>query len=214
MGLFDDFFGGDDDKSNPADAAMPYLQQIPGMEKQYYNPYIDRGTAAYGTMNPVYQKMSSDPSSFLNALMSAYKPSANYNMQEDEMTRAAGNSAAAGGMRGGIEDIKNQARITDTLMGKDMQDWLGNVLGIQKSGLEGEQGLYNTGFDATRDLAGDLSNVMGTEGSLAFQGQKEQNQRQSDLLSGLMKLVGAGAGAYLGGPKGAAVGANVGGSFF
>jgi hypothetical protein len=194
MGLFDDFFGGG---KNPADAAMPYYNQIPGMEKQYYNPYIDRGNSAYNKFNPIIDRMSSDPTGFLKELMGNYTQSKDFQLKNDQLTRAAGNTAAAGGMRGSLDDINSQAHITDSLMGDDMQRWLGNVLGIQQHGLEGEEGLYNTGFDATKSLTGDLSNVLGTQGSLAFQGQANRNQSHNDLLSGLMKMFGTVGGFEL-----------------
>lgn len=211
VGLFKSLTGSDE--KNPADAAMPYLQQIPGMEKQYYNPYIEHGQEAYGAMNPIFSRMSSDPSAFLNELMKGYAPSKGYQLQRDEALRAAGNASAAGGTRGTPQDVEQASKISDILMGEDMQNWLKNVLNIEGSGLTGEQGLYNTGFEATKGLTGDLSNILGTQGQLAFQGQREENQRKSDMLGGLMKLIGAGAGAYFGGPTGAAIGANIGGSF-
>jgi hypothetical protein len=130
------------------------------------------------------------------------------------MLKAAGNSAAAGGMRGSSQDIGNEAKITDMLMGQDMQNWLQNVLGIQGTGLKGQQDLYNTGFNATHGLAGDLSNVLGTQAQLAFQGQREENQRQSDRNSGIGSLIGGGIGAFFGGPSGAVAGSNIGGKFF
>lgn len=199
MGILDDLFGGD----NPADAAMPYYNKIPGMEHNGYDSYINRGNDAYNKFSPIYDRMSADPSGFLNSLMSGYTKSKDYQMKNDEMTRAAGNTAAAGGMRGSIDDIKNQSHITDALMGADMQNWVQNVLGIQGAGLSGQQHLYDTGFDASRDLTGDLSNVYGTQGSLAFQGQSELNKRRSDMMEALIKG-GAGAAAlHAYGPAGA-----------
>lgn len=195
MGIFDDIFGSGDSGSNPADAAMPYYNKIPGMEKDAYNPYIQRGNDAYNKFNPVYDRMSSDPAAFLQSIMDKFQPSKSYQLERDEATRAAGNSAAAGGMRGGVNDVSNQARITDSLMGNDMQQWLKNVMGIQDSGLSGEQHLYDTGYDATKALTGDMSNLYGTQGSLAFQGQTNQNQSHNDFMSGLMKMLGT-VGGY------------------
>lgn len=204
MSWLDDLFGsGDSDKTNPADAAMPYYNKIPGMEHNAYDPYIQRGNAAYGKFNPILDKMTSDPAGFLQSIMGGYNTSKDFQLKNDAMTKAAGNSAAAGGQRGSLSDINNQAHITDSLMGDDMQNWLHNVLGIQDKGMQGEEGLYSSGFDANRDLTGDLSNIMGTQGSLAFQGQANQNKSHSDMMSALMKLAAGGAGAYFGGPAGA-----------
>jgi len=187
MGIFDDLFGGG---KNPADAAMPYYKQIAPMERQNYNPYIQRGNAAYDIFNPIYSSMASDPAAFLQKMMGGYTASKDYQLKRDEMNRAAGNTAAAGGMRGSLSDISNEARIDDYLMGQDMQNWLANVMKLQGAGLEGEQHLYDTGFNATQGLTSDLANIFGTQGQLAFQGQRENNQSRNDWLEGIMKGIG------------------------
>jgi len=196
---------------NPADAAMPYLDQIPGMEQQNYNPYIQRGSTAYDTMTPSLNRMTTDPTGFIDELMKHYQESQGYKLKRDEGLRAAGNTAAAGGMRGSLSDIETESRLADSLLGDDMQQWLQNVLGIQKEGLQGESHLYDTGFDATKNLTGDLSNVLGTKASLAFQGQANKNQQKSDLFSGLMKAFGGVAGLAL--PGGGSVGGAIASKF-
>lgn len=209
MSWLSDFFKGG---KNPADAAMPYLDQIPGMEKKYYDPFIAHGNEAYNTLNPQISKMGSDPTGFLEGLMKNYEPSRGFQLKRDEMLKAAGNTAAAGGMRGSLSDISNESRISDVLMGDDMQQWLQNVMGIQQGGLQGLSHLFDTGYDASKSLAGDLSNVMGTKAGLAFQGQTNQNQSRSDLLSGLMKVLGGVAGFGL--PGGGTIGGSIYNKFF
>lgn len=209
MSWLSDFFKGG---KNPADAAMPYLNQIPGMEKGYYDPYIQHGNDAYKILNPQLSKMGSDPAAFLEGLMKNYEPSRGYQLKRDEMLKAAGNTAAAGGMRGSLSDISNEARISDTLMGDDMQQWLQNVLGIQKEGTQGLQHFFDTGFNATRGLTSDLANVLGTQAQLAFQGQANKNQSQGDLFSGLLKALGGIAGFGL--PGGGTIGGAIFNKFF
>jgi hypothetical protein len=204
MSWLSDFFKGG---KNPADAAMPYLNQIPGMEKSYLEPYIGRGNEASNVLTPEFNQMSQDPAAFLENIMKSYEPSRAYQLSRDETQRAAGNSAAAGGMRGSINDITNQARLTDSLLGADMQQWLQNVLGIQKEGTEGLGHEADTGFNASTGLSSDLSNVLGTQAGLAFQGQANQNQSRSDLLSGLVKALGSVAGFAL--PGGGTIGGNI-----
>jgi hypothetical protein len=191
MSWLSDFFSGG---KNPADAAMPYLNQIPGMEHQAYDPYISHGNEAYNTLNPQFTQMGKDPAAFLENIMKGYTPSKSYQLREEEASRAAGNTAAAGGMRGSLNDIKNQARISDSLLGEDMQQWLNNVLGIQKEGMGGLSHIFDTGFSATQGLTGDLSNVLGTQAGLAFQGQANQNQSRADLLKALLGAGGMGFG--------------------
>jgi hypothetical protein len=204
MSWLSDFFSGG---KNPADAAMPYLNQIPGMEKSYLEPYINRGNEASNTLTPQFNQMTQDPAAFLEGIMKNYEPSRAYQLSRDETQRAAGNSAAAGGMRGSINDITNQARLTDSLLGADMQQWLQNILGIQKEGTEGLGHEADTGFSASTGLTSDLSNVLGTQAGLAFQGQANQNQSRSDLLSGLIKALGGVAGFAL--PGGGTIGGKI-----
>lgn len=204
MSWLSDFFKGG---KNPADAAMPYLDQIPGMEKGYYEPYIQHGNKAYNTLNPKFTQMGNNPAEFLQQLMGKYEPSRDYQLKNDEMLKAAGNTAAAGGMRGSLNDISHESRISDVLMGDDMQKWIQNVLGIQGKGLEGLGHQFDTGFNATQGLTGDLSNVLGTQSGLAFQGQANQNQSRGDTLSGLLKALGTVGGWAL--PSGGTVGGSL-----
>ena len=203
MSWLSDFFSGG---KNPADAAMPYLNQIPGMEKGYYDPYIQHGNEAYNTFNPKLTGMTNDPAAFLEQLMKGYEPSRGYQLQRDEALKAAGNSAASAGMRGSQNDISQSARITDSLMGQDMQQWLQNVLGIQKEGTTGLEHLFDTGASASGALAGDLSNVLGTQAGLAFQGQANQNKGRNDLLTGLTQALGGIFGLNLPGKDAGTVG--------
>jgi phage-related minor tail protein len=204
MSWLSDFFKGG---KNPADAAMPYLNQIPGMEKQYYDPFINYGKEAANTLTPQFNQMSQDPAAFLESIMSKYQPSRAYQLRNEEALRAAGNTAAAGGLRGSLGDIKNESRISDALLGQDMQEWLNNVLGIQKEGQQGLGHQFDTGFNATQGLTGDLSNVLGTQASLAFQGQANQNKSRSDALSGILQAIGGIAG--FGFPNGSTVGGSI-----
>lgn len=192
MGLLD-FLGAGDDR-NPANAAMPFLDKISPMLKEHLNPYISRGTNAFNKTNPIYESMGTDPVAFLESIMGRYQPSTSFKLRRDNILRSAGNTAAAGGMRGSLQDIDAQGRLTDSLLGDDMQQWLQNVLGIQGRGLEGEKHFFDTGFDATKTLSGDLSNVLGTQATLAFQGQAERNKALSDLIQGLTQAGGAIAG--------------------
>jgi hypothetical protein len=209
MSWLSDFFKGG---KNPADAAMPYLDKIPGMAHQAYDPYISHGNEAYNTLNPEFTQMGKDPAAFLENIMKGYEPSKSYQLRLGESQKAAGNTAAAGGMRGSLNDITNESRIADSLLGDDMQQWLNNVLGIQKEGTTGLEHFFDTGFNASKGLEGDLSNVFGTQAGLAFQGQANQNQSRSDLLSGLMKALGGVAGFGL--PSGGTIGGNIAGKFF
>jgi hypothetical protein len=191
---------------NPSDAAMRYIEKIPGQLHEIYDPYINRGNAQYEGLNKQYTAMGQDPTAFLNKMMEGYEPSKAYQLQKDEALRAAGNTAAAGGTRGTLQDITKATRLTDMLMGQDMQQWLGNVMGIQDRGLSGQQHFYDQGFDLSKTMGSDLANVLGTQGQLAFQGQANRNKSISDIIGALIGAGGMIAGGAMGGPAGAMAG--------
>lgn len=194
MGLFD--FGDNNDANDKLDEAKR-------TEKQYMDPFVNQGKQAYDIFNPITSRMLQDPAAFLESLMQSYAPSRGFQMKRDEMLKSAGNSAAAGGRRGTIGDLGNEAKITDTLMGDDMQQWLKNVMGIQGRGLTSQEHLYDTGFDASKSLADNLANILGSQATLS-------NNKGSGFGSGLGTLLGGAAGLYFGGPGGAQVGAAAG----
>ena len=41
-----------------------HLNQIPGMEKQYYDPFINYGKEAGNTLAPQFNQMSTNPADF------------------------------------------------------------------------------------------------------------------------------------------------------
>ncbi len=185
-------------QTNPADAAMPYLNQA----QEMYKPYVEQGQNAYGQLNPAYSQMINDPGAYLQNLMQGYQQSKGYQLNRDEALRGASATAAAGGRRGTPQDMENQAKIADILSGQDMQQWLQNVMGLNKQGLQGQQHFYDTGVGATSDIA----NILNSKGSLAFQGQANKNKSLDDLISGLLSAAGTVGGAAFGGPVGGAAG--------
>ena len=171
---------------NPADSAMPYLNQIPDTLRQYFDPYAQTGLEAKDRLSGEYDNLLSDPQSFINALMSGYEESDAYKGRRDEALEAAGNSAAAGGFSGTPIDQKRQADMVNSLLSQDQQQYLQNALGAYGLGLQGEQGLFNTGYNAANQLGGGLANLLQSQGSLAFQGQSQQNTNQNALLNSLL----------------------------
>lgn len=179
---------------NPADAAQPYLEQIPGTIKPYLDPYAQTGLEAKDRLTPEYEQLMSDPAAFINKLMEGYTPSEGYQARKDELTSMAGGTAAAGGFRGTETDIRNQSDIINRLMSQDMQDYLKNVLGAYQTGLSGEAGLMQQGLGAGESLASSLANVLGTQATTAFQGAQQQEANKNALLRAALGLGGSALG--------------------
>src|ERR1700690_823645 len=159
--------GGGRGNQNPADSAMPYLNQIPGAANKYLGRYNSIGPSAennarntYGTMYqqaldipniyqnpgidyneqpPEYSQMGRNPMEFVNNIMRGYNPSEGYKYKESLLKSKMGNDAAMGGYRGSKYDQQEQARHVSGILGEDMQQWLSNILGVQGQGLAGEE---------------------------------------------------------------------------
>ena len=180
-------FGGG---KNPADAAQPYLNQIPGVGHQYYDPYVSAGRDASSTTKSQYENLINDPQGFLDKIMQGYNPSSGFQFKKDQLQKALGGSAAAGGYAGTTGDQYMQGEGVDNLLSEDMQQYLQNVLGLYNTGLSGEEGIAGRGYNASSSLADLLGGGLNQQANLAFQGQQQQNTNKNALMNSLMKLAG------------------------
>ena len=209
MSWLSKLFGGGGDSNSPMNAANQYLNQIPGVAHQGYDPYVNAGQDASGKTKSQYEDMMNDPTGFINKLMEGYKPSEGYQFQKGQLEKSMGNTAAAGGIAGTPMDQLNQAEGIQGLLGKDMQQFLQNVLGRYDKGLEGEEGIVTRGYDASGKLTDALGGALNQQGGLAFQDQQQKNKNKNDLWSMFGKALGAGVGGYFGGVPGATAGAGI-----
>ena len=207
---FLDFLSGGT-KNNAADAAMPYLNKVPGVGEQYYSPFVNQGQQAFQQSGNTYGQMAQDPSSFLEAIMANYKPSQGYQLKEKNALQAANAAAAAGGSLGNDLDIQRRAQLVSDVQGQDYQQYINNILGIQGQGLQGQQNQGQMGLQASGNLADYLGQAYNNQGQTAYAGQAQQNQNQSNFLNQLLEMGGTLGGAALGGPIGGVLGKKLGG---
>lgn len=190
-------------RGNPATAAQPYLDRVPGYGREAYQPFIDRGRQAEQRVSPIYQRMSQDPQGYLNELMGGYQESPGAQYQMGRGMDAARAAAASTGTAGGTEDQRRRMEMASGIVGQDRQQYLNNLLGMQGSGLQGEERRIGEGFNASGSLADYLGTAAGNQANLAYQGraQKIKNRNQAlssfgNLAGGLASLIGGGgAGA-------------------
>ena len=183
MGIFSDLLMGK--QRDPVQASQGYFNQIPGIAHKNLDPYIMPGEQAQG---------------FVDKILASYKPSQGYQFKENRLKQGLANTAAAGGFSGTQYDQEQQGALMNSLMGDDMQQYLQNVLGV-----------HNNSFNASNALNDIEGGAMQQQGTMAFGQAEAGNQRNADLRSALLKLLGTGAGAFLGRPTGAAVGGSIGG---
>lgn len=183
---------------NPSKAAGAYLQQLPGIGKQYYDPYITAGRAADERTQGEYDKLLSDPGNFLDAIMAQYEPSKAYKYKSDTLSRALANTAASGGYRGSEYNQRQQAELINDLLGTDMQQYLGNYMDIYNRGLGGYEGISNRGMQASGALADYIGNAMGAQAGNAYQGQLQKNINRRHFIDSIIGGGMQGLGMYNG----------------
>ena len=177
MGLFDSIFG----TSDPSKGAMKYLNQIPDMAQNAYNPYIQAGQRQLPGLEDQYSQLMNDPGARMNQIGSGYQQSPGYQFAVQQALQGSGNAAAAGGMAGSPQHEQQNMTLANNLANQDYNQYLQNALGLYGEGLQGSQGLYNTGFNASSQLADMLASVYGSQANLKYAGGVNQNQARGGL---------------------------------
>lgn len=188
-----DLFGG---YQNPANAAMPYLnniqQQLPG----YFQPYMQAGQNALGPLQQQYSSLMSNPAGMMNQIGAGYHQSPGYQFQLQQGENASNQAAAAGGMGGTPMAQYNSGQFASGLANQDYYNYMKQALGQYGMGLQGEQGLAGLGYQASSGLGEDMATLAGAQAQLAYSGQQNQNEQQGggwgSLLGGLGSLIGGG----------------------
>ena len=202
---------------NPADQAIKYLDQIEGKITPYYTNYINHGNKMGNSLEDQYSQIMSSPGQMINKFGQDYQKSPGYDFALKQALQAAGNAAAAGGRAGSPAAQEEAEEYAHGLANQDYNNYLQNVLNLYGQGLQGGQSMYNTGFQASNELAQSIANSMLSKAQLSYEGQNAANQRgagKNSFLSGLGTIGGGLIGAYFGGPIGASIGSSVGGSIF
>lgn len=194
MGWMNNVFGGG--YSNPADAAQPYLNKIPGYTDQYMNPYINIGQTAGNIAQQQYGAMASNPSQYFNSLYSGYETSPEYNFLSDQLKKTQNATAASGGFSGTANDINDQMSAQNALLDQNWDRYFNQVTGLQNTGLAGETGMYNTGFGASNNALNALQNYANASAQNQFGGTQASNAMSSGMLGTLLGATGAGLGLY------------------
>jgi hypothetical protein len=112
MSWLSNLFGGG---KNPADAAMPYLNQIPGQTNQYMQPFFQAGKDALNPLQDQYKNLLGDPGGFMNKIGGSYQQSPGFKAAMEQALTAGNHAAAAGGMSGTPTDQFNQMKMATDL---------------------------------------------------------------------------------------------------
>ncbi len=180
---------------NPANSAMPYLDQIPGQTKPYFEPYVNRGNEASNLAKEQYDALINRPGQKLNDIGNDFHESPGFKWAMEQALQGTNNLAAAHGMAGSPEHEQQNMTMATNLANQDYNDWLKQATGMYNTGLTGEQHQGDQGLEAGKSLADMIAQTLAQQGNLAFQGQAQKNQNQSNLFGTAAKGLGAAFGA-------------------
>jgi hypothetical protein len=174
---------------NPADAGMNYYNQIPGQLQQYLGPYATAGSNMLPQMLSQYGQLTSNPGGMINQIGQGYHESPGFQFQVQQALRAANSAGAAGGMAGSPEEQQGIAGTVNNLANQDYNTWLDRAMSAYNQGLQGEQGIYNTGAQSANSLAQSIAAALMNQGNMAMMGQNLSNQRNQGMFSDIGQLL-------------------------
>jgi hypothetical protein len=189
-GLLGGLFGGGGD---PSKEANKYFDKMPAELRKYFDPYIGAGQRALPGLEDQFGKLINNPGGRLNEIGQGYQQSPGFQFALKQALGGAGNAAAAGGMAGSPQHEQQNMGIATGLANQDYNNWMQNALGMYGTGLQGQQGLYNTGANAGMRMGENMASILAQKAKLAYEGQNAQNQRSG----GLFGAIGGGIGSLL-----------------
>ncbi len=180
-------FGG----KNPADSAMPYLNQIPGQTQKYQQPWLQAGQNQLPGLQDQYSQLMNDPGGRMNKIGESFKESPGFKFAMQQALQGGNHAAAAGGMAGSPQHEQQNMQLATDLGNQEYNNWMKNALGQYDFGLQGSQGMANQGQQAGQSMADMIAQTLAQQGNLAFNGQQQQNQNKSDMWGNIFKGAGS-----------------------
>lgn len=191
IGALTGFGGGNNDKR-----VNRYLDQIPGVLHEGYDPYINAGKQSLGHLGDIsgeYENMYKDPNAIIQRLGAGYHESPGYKWKLGQGENAINNAAAMNGMIGTGQHQQQAGELANHLADQDYNDYLKNILGIYGEGLHGrtgiEQDIFGKGYDASSNLATSLANALFGRAGIERQRGSESNALNSDMYSSILSLL-------------------------
>lgn len=152
------------------------------------NPFSEAGQKGLGGLEDWLSGMK-DPQEFINKIMGGYQESPYAKYLQQQAQRAGINAGSATGMVGSTPWAQQMQENAAGISSKDMQDWLGRVLGLNTQYGAGQQHLADMGYNAARDKANIFGQRAGDEGRLEYQKELARQGRGGGILSGLGRFL-------------------------
>lgn len=190
MSWFSNLFSGGGYK-NPANNAMPYLNQIPGQAGQYQQPWMEAGKNQIPGLQDQYGQLMNDPGGKMNDIGKSFQASPGFQFAMQQAMQGGNHAAAAGGMAGSPQHEQQNMEMATNLGNQEYGNWMKNALGLYGQGLEGSQGMANQGQQAGQSMADMIAQTLAQQADLSYSGQQNQNQQNASKWGNIGKGIGA-----------------------
>lgn len=198
QGIFGGLFG---NGKEPYDRAEKEYGDFYNRAQGNQNPFFQQGTNAIPQQQN-WLNSQSDPSGFINHLMTQYQQSPWAKYQQDQATRAATNAASTGqGAQGGIGSTpfaQFNAQQAAGISSQDMKNWLASVLGINTQYGQGLQNEVTGGQNAANQMSANNRDFGDAIAKMQYGKYDAQNKQNSGLWGGLLDLGEKAGEAYFG----------------
>lgn len=183
QGLFGDSGAAYEDAGKAYQGIME--KYLPGIQ-QNFNPFIQAGQDALPQMQNALSKMS-NPTEFMNNILGSYQESPYSQFLRKYGNQGMTNAASASGMLGSGALMKEASDYNQQLTSRDLQQYLGNVLGINQSYMGGLNSLAGMGLSGAASYGDVMSRLLPgyaeAMGGAAY-GQKAGQQADQGALMG------------------------------
>lgn len=173
----------------PFEDAMSQYRQYENKAQNVQNPFLQAGQQGMGNFQHWLQGMQ-DSSGFINHLMGQYQESPWAHYQQQQAQRAGMNEASASGLVGSTPLMQQMQQNAAGISSQDMQNWLGQVLGINNQYGAGQQQLMGVGQNAANALTNLYGQMGQNMGEAAYGREAGKEQDRSQGWSGLGSMLG------------------------
>lgn len=178
------------DQSAPFKKAEGAYNENLGIASNFMNPFRRRGLYAGRDYQNKLNEMN-DPSEFLNKLIGNYQESDYTRFLKDQGQRAITNAASAGGTIGSTPYQQAGLDYNNQISQQGLNDWLSKALGLNTEYLAGQSDIYGKGLGAAGVQSGLYGNAASDLAKLAYGEEYGSQSNTSNIIGGLLQMLGA-----------------------
>lgn len=186
-GLIGNWLGGS--AGDPYQSAMDQYRQYEQKAMGMQNPFYQAGAGAIPQYQAWLAKMQ-DPTKFINQTMGQYQQSPWARFQTDQAMRANTNTASAAGLIGSTPYQQAGEQYARDISSQDMNQWLGNVMGVNNLYGQGLGGLMGGGQHAADAMTNFYGNMLNPMGDAAYGRTLGNQQNMWNMIGGIGQMAG------------------------